>query len=257
MFIDEPLPFIKEFINQLNDEISQDQYGPCLSITQKAWLAFCLMGILITNSVCWAKFERASLGSYSRAALSWMFKHAKIPWESLLVASVQLILKKYGLTEGVLVVDDSDNKRSKSAKRIYKVHKIFDKSSGGYINGQEMVVLLLVTAKVTLPVGFRFYMPDPAQSEWEKQDKKLKKKGIPKKSRPVAPPKNDKYPTKLELALTLIKDFKQSYPSFKVKVIIADALYGTAYFMDKASALFEGIQVISLPTLQSKDSLPG
>lgn len=137
MLIDKPLPFVEEFINQLNDGISQGQSGPRLSITQKAWLAFCLMGILITNSVCWAQFERASLGNYSRAALSWMFKHSKIPWESLLAASVRLILLKYGLTEGALVIDDSDNKRSKSAKKIYKVHKIFDKSSGGYIKADK------------------------------------------------------------------------------------------------------------------------
>lgn len=199
MFVDEPLPFVKEFINQLDEGLSQGQTGPRLSITQKAWLGFCLMGILITNSVCWAKFERASLGSYSRTALSWMFKHAKIPWDALLAASVRLILTKYGLTEGVLVVDDSDKKRSKSAKRIYQVHKVFDKSSGGYINGQEFIVLLLVTAQITLPVGFAFYLPDPAQTEWEKKDNKLKKKGISKSARPLPPPKNDHYPKAIAL----------------------------------------------------------
>lgn len=88
-------------------------------------------------------------------------------------------------------------------------------------------------------------MPDPALNEWKKQDKKLKKKRIPKKSRTKAPPKNDKYPTKLEIALTLLEDFKRSHPFFKVKVIVADALYGTAAFLDQASAKFGGIQVIS------------
>jgi len=82
---------------------------------------------------------------------------------------------------------------SLSTKRIYQAHKLFDKTSGGYINGQELVVLLLVTAQITIPVGFAFYLPDPAQSDWKKQDKKLKKQGIPKKSRPTQPPKNDKY----------------------------------------------------------------
>jgi len=110
MFIDEPLPFVKEFINQLNEGISQGKPGTRLSALRRTWLGFCLMGILITNSVCWAKFERASLGNYSRAALSWMFKHAKIPWETLLAASVRLILQKYDLTEGGIKVDDTDNK---------------------------------------------------------------------------------------------------------------------------------------------------
>lgn len=39
-----------------------------------------------------------------------MFKQAKIPWETLLAASVRLILKKYDLTEGGIKVDDTDNK---------------------------------------------------------------------------------------------------------------------------------------------------
>jgi hypothetical protein len=55
MFIDELLLFVKEFINQLDDGLSQGQSVPRLSSMQKAWLGFCLMGILITNSVCWAK----------------------------------------------------------------------------------------------------------------------------------------------------------------------------------------------------------
>lgn len=245
MLIDEPLPFIKDFINQLDDSINGQESRQHLSITQRAWLAFCLMGILITNSICWAKFERASFGSYPRTALSWMFKHAKIPWEKLLTASVRLILKKYGILEGMLVIDDSDKKRSKSAKKIYQIHKFYDKTSGGYINGQEFIVLLLVTAQITIPVGFAFYQPDPVYSKWKKQDKKLKQKKIPKKNRPVAPPKNKEYPTKLEIALNLLKDFKHCHPTFKVKVILADALYGTANFLDKAAAKFGGIQVIS------------
>ncbi len=133
----------------------------------------------------------------------------------------------------------------KSTKRIYQAHKLFDKSSSGYVNGQELVVLLLVTAQVTLPVGFAFYLPDPAQSAWNKQDNKLKKQGIPKKCRPAPPKPNPKYPTKLELALTLLKQFQVNYPNFKVKVIIADAWYGTRDFLDKASTQFDGIQVIS------------
>ena len=245
MFIDAPLPFVKEYIEKINDSIRKQKPGYCLSISQKAWLAFCIMGILITNSISWAKFERASLGTYSLKALSWMFRHSKIPWDSMLKVSVTLILEEYGLTEGYLVLDDSNKKRSKTAKRIYKVHKLFDKVSGGYINGQEIVFLLLVTPRVTIPVGFSFYVPDPAYKAWKKQNDKLKKQGVPRKKRPVSPPKNDNYPTKQQIALTLLNQFKTNQPTLKIKVIIADALYGTAEFMDKASKLFGNIQVIS------------
>ncbi|WP_230990588.1 hypothetical protein [Bathymodiolus platifrons methanotrophic gill symbiont] len=68
--------------------------------------------------------------------------------------SVVLILKRYGITEGVLAFDESDRARSKSTKRIYKVYKQKHKGSGGYVNGQTIVLLLLVTSSITVPVGF-------------------------------------------------------------------------------------------------------
>jgi hypothetical protein len=70
MFIDEPLPVVKEFINQLNEGLSQGRSKIRLSRTPPTWLGFGRMGMLITHSVGWAKLERASLGNYSRAALS-------------------------------------------------------------------------------------------------------------------------------------------------------------------------------------------
>jgi hypothetical protein len=70
-----------------------------------------------------------------------MFINSKIVWIFLLRASVRVILSKYGITEGVLVLDDSDKKRSKSTKKIFKAYKIKDKGSGGYINGQGVVML--------------------------------------------------------------------------------------------------------------------
>lgn len=63
-----------------------------LTKTQKAWLSFCLMGIVMTSAVCWAKFERASLKKYKVAALSWIFRNAKIPWTYLLIASVNTVI---------------------------------------------------------------------------------------------------------------------------------------------------------------------
>ena len=133
----------------------------------------------MTNSVCWARFERAGLGTYSLAALSWIFRKANIPWGCLLQMSVTAMLEKYGIPQGSLVVDDSDKKRCKVTTRIFKAHKLHDKTSGGYINGQNLVPLLLVTSVVTIPVGFAFYMPDPALTAWNKGDKQDKKRGVP------------------------------------------------------------------------------
>jgi hypothetical protein len=47
---------------------------------------------------------------------------------------------------------------------------------------------MLVSGKVSLPVGFEVYQPDPKKQAWVKEDKRLKKKGVKKKARPPAPP---------------------------------------------------------------------
>ncbi len=239
------VPFITDFVSKLDNAIAQDGSHKKLSAIQKYWLAFCLMGILATQSVCWAKFERASFGRYNSAALSWVFYHASIPWEKLLQYSIALILNSYGLTKGALVIDDSDNKRSKNTKKIGYVHKLKDKASGGYVMGQGLVFMVLVTPEITIPVGIEFYMPDPEYTAWKKSYDKQKKQGIPAKDRPVKPKKNDKYPTKIEIAISLVSLFHDLFPNIDVKCIAADALYGTKLFMSGVKNCYPTTQIIS------------
>ncbi|WP_230987962.1 transposase [Bathymodiolus japonicus methanotrophic gill symbiont] len=130
----------------------------------------------------------------------------------------------------MLAFDESDRARSKSTKRIYKVYKQKHKGSGGYVNGQTIVLLLLVTSSITVPVGFFFYMPDPALKQWDKEDKRLKKSGIAKKDRPIKPERDSAYPTKTEIALGLLKEFKVAHSLIKFKGVLADALYGEKAF---------------------------
>ncbi|WP_221894925.1 transposase [Bathymodiolus japonicus methanotrophic gill symbiont] len=236
MLMNAPATFIQSYIDDLNDALNQLKLGAALTRIQAAWLGTCLTGILLMNSVCWAKFERASLGDCKVAVLSRVFRKASIPWDWLLRVSVVLILKRYGITEGVLAFDESDRARSKSTKRIYKVYKQKHKGSGGYVNGQTIVLLLLVTSSITVPVGFFFYMPDPALKQWDKEDKRLKKSGIAKKDRPIKPERDSAYPTKTEIALGLLKEFKVAHSLIKIKGVLADALYGEKAFMDEAAS---------------------
>ena len=96
-------------------------------------MGFCLTGMQLTNSVCRTKFECASLGDYKIVALSWLFREAKVAWNSLLLASVTRVLERHDLTEGVPVLDESDQPRSKRTKRIHRAHKQKHKASGGYV----------------------------------------------------------------------------------------------------------------------------
>lgn len=245
MILAKPAPFVSAFIDTVDEAIRQSHPNHGMSAIQRTWLAFCVTAILVTNSICWARFERASLGTYSMAALSWMFRHSKIPWDHLLVSSVRVILRYHGITSGSLVIDDTDNPRSKSAKALAHLYQLRDKESGGYVWGQSLVFLLVVTPKISMPVDFVFYQPDPELSAWYQREKALKKQNVPKAQRPLKPAPNPQYPTKQQLALGLLEAFQSHPPDLEVHCITADALYGTATFVDAASALFGGVQVIS------------
>lgn len=244
MLISKPLTFASEFIESFNAGLREHNPDYQLTRIQKNWLAFCITAILITNSVCWAKFERTSMGRRSMGALSWIFKKSKIQWGHLLQASVMVLLRKYNITEGLLAIDDSDKRRSKSTQKIAHVHKIKDKPSGGYIMGQSLVFMILVTPKITIPVGFDFYMPDPALKEWKKKIACLKKNKVSGK-RPAPPERDSNYPTIPNIALALIGQFNKNFGHIRIRAILADALYGTKEFMDGAASIYPGTQVIS------------
>src|SRR5262247_3932200 len=245
MVIGKPAPFVSAFVDAVDATIRTHQPHHAMSVTQRTWLAFCITAVLVTHSICWAHFARARLGTYALAALSWMFRHSKIPWEHLLVASVRGILQHHGITSGSLIVDDTDNPRSKAAKALAYLYKLRDKASGGYLWGQSLVFLVLVTPKISLPVGVVFYQPAPELSAWYKQAKGLKKQGVLPKQRPPKPAPNAQYPTKQQLALRLLAAFKTQHPDIRVHCIVADALYGTGACVDEASAMFGGVQVLS------------
>ena len=245
MIVERPLPFISEYLNHLNSELRRIHPGCSLSSKQRLWLGFVLSTVLLTNSICWKRFERASLGKFKHSALSWMFCNSKIFFETLFETSIRQILSNYGIKEGVICIDDVDRNRSKSTKTIYGVHKLKDKLSGGFVNGQCLVFLVLVTPTATFPIGFEFFRPDPKLKAWKKEDERLKKQKIPKKQRPIEPDRNPDYPTKVQLSLQLLKRFQQNSPELKIKGVVADGLYGHAEFMDEAAEVFAAAQVIT------------
>ena len=196
MIINDGLPFIKEYVHSLNTAIKDHSPNCSMSKIQCYWLSFVILGLLVTNTLCWARFERFGLGKYTTSATCWMFKKAKISWTLLLYASVVKIIESYKIHYGVLVIDDTDSERSKNTKRIAKVHIVRDKKRSGFFRGQNILFLLLVTDKLTIPVGFEFYEPNPEISAWKREDRRLRQKGVLKKFRPTRPEDSDEYPTK-------------------------------------------------------------
>ena len=239
-----PLSLCEEFISQINVTLKQ-AFNKNLTLSQRVWLSICITGILITNSVCWKRIERATLGHYRAGTLSKMFRRTKIDWDSLLKASILHILNTYNISYGVLALDDTANQRSKKTSRISQVHKVKDKKTGGYFNGQEVVFLLLITEKLTIPVGFAFYEPQPDISLWRKENVRLKKQGVAKNNRPKQPSIDiNNYPSKQILARDLLHQFSANFPQIKIQCVLADALYGTKNFIKSAAALLK-TQIIS------------
>ena len=68
MCITTPRLFVKAFVDELNHSLAKDRRGQGRSRRHSGWLACCLTGMLVTNSVGGAKCARARLGTYSRAA---------------------------------------------------------------------------------------------------------------------------------------------------------------------------------------------
>jgi hypothetical protein len=162
MFAD-AMPFITLYVSELAKELCQQRPEYRLSGIQQKWLSFCLTGMLLTGTLCWATFERMGLGVYRIGALSWMFRNAKLPWSNLLQASFSVLMSILRIKDGVLILDDSDHRRAKTTSCIFGAHKIFDKKTGGYYNGQCLMFLLLVTKTVTLPIGIAL-LPSGSQA---------------------------------------------------------------------------------------------
>lgn len=239
------IPIINAYVDALSNSLQSIKPSAQLTKAQKATLAFIIIGIIVTESLNWAAFERRGLNKVKPSTLRWFMYSAKVYWHNLLEASTRHILSQYGINSGTLAIDDSEKKRSKRTSKIDGVHKMKDKGTSGYCMGQSLVIMVLVTDIATFPVDFRFFTPDPVLSQWRKEDKRLRKKGFTKKDRPQPPvPDHGRYPTKQTLAVDMVRSFVKNYPDIQIKGVLADALYGTGDFMDQVE-LITGAQVVS------------
>jgi hypothetical protein len=242
MLLNAPLEDAVRFIEELDE--TGDTKSLDLSRLQKVFLSFCISAMLVVGSFCWERMERASFGWYSARALGWMLRYARIPWARLWQASVLRLVRICGC-KGILVVDDSDRLRAKGTRKLFGVHKVREKKTSGYANAQNLVLLLFVTNKLTFPVGFKFFRPDPAWKAWRENDIALRLKGVKKSLRPKKPPRNPNYPMKTTLSGQLVGEFKALIPDAEISVIAADAAYLTTGFISDCESIFPEAQIIS------------
>jgi len=65
------------------------------------------------------------------------------------------------------------------------------------------------------------------------------------------PAPNPAYPSKGQLLLDLLEEFKFYHPGFVVKAILVDALYGSGWFMNRAAAVFRTQTISQLSKSQT------
>ena len=145
------------------------------------------------------------------------------------------------------------------------VFKTICKATGGYHNAQNIVLICVVTSYVTIPVGFRFYQPDPKLKAYNKKKKKIKRcSKCPKKGRRCAacrkklkalgpkPERDPSYLTRLELAADLLAELKILLEKltadghiYNIKSISADAAYLSQDLVRKSKEIFPNAAFIS------------
>ena len=69
MLIGTPAPFVSAFVDAVDETIREHSPSHGMSTMQRAWLAFCVTAVLVTNSICWARFARASESAKFRGEL--------------------------------------------------------------------------------------------------------------------------------------------------------------------------------------------
>lgn len=227
--------------------------APPLSNSQLRFVTFCVGAMALFSCLNFSAFAVASLGFYGDRALSWMLHYSKIDWSKLLKAGVVKVLVDHKISSVHLIIDDTDRPRCKTVRVLWAVFKTLDKVTGGWIQAQNIVFLCLVTDKITVPVLFSFYRPDPAYKAWKKKDKELRKKKVNKKSRPPEPKRNKRYPTRIEIATKLLMRFKTFMEvvkplllsDLKVKSISFDCAFLSPKIARSCKKIFPKIQVIS------------
>ena len=215
-----------------------------LSKIQRKFLAFCMTGMIVIGGFCWEKMERASFKTFGARAMGWMLRYSIIPWLHIWEASIVRMIKIAGWV-GFLVIDDTDRLRSKTTYKLFGVFKTKDKKTAGFSMAQNIVFIVFVTKHLTVPVGFRFFSPDPAWKTWRDNDLQLRIQKVKKSLRPKKPRRDPQYPTRFTLSVQLLEDFKRIVPEAQVTAITADAAYLSSELIEGAEKYFPDAQFIS------------
>ena len=88
------LPHLLEYVNSLNSELEQQGHRR-ISQIQTGMLMLVLLGMSLTQSLCWARIERISGGAIQDGTLSKWFYHGMKCWDYILRISSLVVIKRF------------------------------------------------------------------------------------------------------------------------------------------------------------------
>ena len=164
--------------------------GVDLTRKQLLMLTRLLSGMILLGSLKISGVAAFFLMQVSPAAIYAMLRRAKIPYKKMFWGSLKVIIELLKVRVITLAIDDTERERSKGCKFLPYVRKAICKATGGWIRAQNLVFIVLVTERATIPIWFCFHRP----VNLTKDQKKIVKKN-PKKVKKF----DEKYRTKVDL----------------------------------------------------------
>ena len=190
-----PLSSVTKFIEEATDGSYRK-----VSERHKLHVSFWLTAILITGAFKVKAIARFTLNQLTANSIFALLKRGSVPLMALFWGAIKLVIKKYGLVNVVIVIDDSNRTRSKNCRKLPGVSKTKCKETGGWVMAQNYIFICLVTDRITIPIWFGAYKPSEIVKKIKEDDKK---NGRPKRkftpSHIKALDKN--YRTKTDIAL--------------------------------------------------------
>lgn len=217
-------------------------------------LIFLIIGSILGIGICWASISRFFPKNLTKSIISNFIHHSRVPWASIHKAALLNVFKTFKIKDINLAVDDTDFPKCKVVKKIFGVFKTIDKSTGGFINAQNVVILSVITKSLTVPIFFKFYRPDPRVSEYNRLLKKAKTNKLDKSEYPrIVTRNNKKYPTRHEIFITLIERTISTLNKFekilgypiRVKTITADNGYVSKKVICRITKLLPNTQFVA------------
>ena len=120
--------------------------------------------------------SRFYIGKVTAGAFYAALSRSASIFSKLFFGAIKLLFVKYEIKELAIAIDDTDRERSKNCKILPYVKKAICKATGGWIQAQNIVFIVLVTDKITIPIWFCFHRPANLTKEQKKQCRRNSKK---------------------------------------------------------------------------------